>query len=58
MEKKYNILAKANDLVTEMTRANARTKDLQGANDIMEEYIENNNAVCQMLVQRGIIFDK
>ena len=54
MEKEY-ILAKVNDLVAEMTRFNVQAKDLQGANAIVEKYIDNNNAVCQMLVQRGII---
>lgn len=57
MEKEY-ILAKANDLVAEMTRFNVQAKDLQGADAIVEEYIDNNNAVCQMLVQCGIVFDK
>lgn len=56
MEKEY-ILAKANDLVTEMTRVNVQTKDLQGANAIVEEYIENNTAIHQVLVQRGIVID-
>ena len=57
MEKEY-ILAKANDLITEMTRVNVQTKDLQGANAIVEEYIENNTAILQVLVQRGIILNK
>lgn len=54
MEKEY-ILAKANDLVAEMTRFNVQAKNLQGADAIAEEYIENNNAICQVLVQCGII---
>lgn len=57
MEKEY-ILAKANDLVAEMTRVNVQAKALQGANAIVEEYIDNNAAVRQVLVQRGIVFDK
>lgn len=49
------ILVKANDLIAEMTRFNVQTKDLQGANAIVEEYIDNNNTVHQVLVQRGIV---
>lgn len=54
MKKEY-ILVKANELVAEMTRVNAQAKDLQGANAIVEEYIDNNAAVHQVLVQRGIV---
>lgn len=54
MEKEY-ILAKANDLVAEMTRVNVQAKALKGADAIAKEYIDNNNAVCQMLVQRSIV---
>lgn len=57
MKKEY-ILAKANGLVAEMTRFNVQTKDLQGANAIAEEYIENNAAVHQVLVQRGVVLEK
>ena len=57
MKKEY-ILAKANDLIAEMTRVNVQAKALQGANTIVEEYIDNNAAVRQVLVQRGIVFDK
>lgn len=53
MKKEY-IFAKANGLVAEMTRFNVQTKDLQGANAIVEEYIDNNNTVHQVLVLRGI----
>lgn len=56
MKKEY-ILVKANDLVAEMTRFNVQTKNLQGANAIVEEYIENNAAVHQVLVQRGIVLE-
>lgn len=56
MEKEY-ILAKANDLVAEMTRVNVQAKDLQGANAIAKEYIDNNAVVRQALVQRGIVID-
>lgn len=56
MKKEY-ILAKANDLIAEMTRVNVQAKALQGANAIVEEYIDNNAAVRQMLVQRGIVID-
>lgn len=54
MKKEY-ILVKANGLVAEMTRFNVQTKDLQGANAIVEEYIDNDAAVHQVLVQRGIV---
>ncbi len=56
MEKEY-LLAKANDLVAEMTRVNVQAKALQGANAIVEEYIDNNDAICQMLVLRGIFIE-
>lgn len=54
MEKEY-ILAKANDLIAEMTRFNVQTKNLHGANAIVEEYIENNTVIHQVLVQRNIV---
>lgn len=56
MEKEY-ILAKAKDLIAEMTRVNVQAKALQGANAIAEEYIDNNAAIHQVLVQRGIVLE-
>lgn len=34
---------------------NVQTKDLQGETDISQEHVENNTAVRQMLVKRGIV---
>ena len=38
-----------------MTSVNVQTKDLQGEMDITQEHVENNTAVRQMLVKRGIV---
>ena len=38
-----------------MTSVNVQTKDLQGESRISQEHIANNAAVCDMLVQRGIV---
>lgn len=49
------ISIKAKDFAAEMTSVNVQTKDLKGENCITREHIENNTAVRNMLVQRGII---
>ena len=46
---------KAHDLAAEMTSVNVQTKDLQGETQITREHVDNNAAVRQMLVQRGIV---
>ena len=38
-----------------MTSVNVQTKDLHGAADISQEHVDNNTAVRQMLVKRGIV---
>ena len=45
---------KAKDLAAEMTSINVQQKDLYGLNPIEQEHIDNNTAVRQMLVERGI----
>jgi len=45
---------KAKDLAAEMTSINVQTKDLQGAQPIETEHIDNNLAVRKMLLDRGI----
>lgn len=49
------ISIKAKDFAAEMTSVNVQTKDLQGETAISKEHIDNNTAIRQMLVQRGII---
>ena len=45
---------KAKDLAAEMTSINVQTKDLYGQKPIEQEHIDNNTAVRDMLVSRGI----
>ncbi|MDR0954579.1 MAG: DNA damage-inducible protein D [Rikenellaceae bacterium] len=45
---------KAKDLAAEMTSTNVQTKDLRGLNPIEREHVDNNLAVRQMLMGRGI----
>jgi DNA-damage-inducible protein D len=45
---------KAKDLAAEMTNLNVQTKDLKGHNPIEKEHIDNNKAVRNVLVSRGI----
>lgn len=49
------ISIKAKDFAAEMTSVNVQTKDLQGEMQITREHVDNNAAVRQMLVQRGIV---
>ncbi|MBR1427134.1 MAG: DNA damage-inducible protein D [Paludibacteraceae bacterium] len=49
------ISIKAKDFAAEMTSVNIQTKDLQGGARIEQEHIDNNAAVRQMLIQRGIV---
>ena len=48
------ISIKAKDLAAEMTSVNVQTKDLYGQTPIEREHIDNNTAVRDMLVSRGI----
>ena len=49
------ISIKAKDFAAEMTSVNVQTKDLQGETAISKEHVDNNAAVRQMLVLRGIV---
>lgn len=49
------ITNKAKDFAAEMTSVNVQAKDLQGETQITREHVDNNAAVRQMLVQRGIV---
>lgn len=49
------ISIKAKDLAAEMTSVNIQTKDLRGINPIGQEHVDNNTAVRNMLLQRGIV---
>lgn len=49
------ISIKAKDFAAEMTSVNVQAKDLQGETLIAKEHIDNNAAVRQMLVERGIV---
>ena len=49
------ISIKAKDFAAEMTSVNVQTKDLQGEKQITKEHVDNNAAVRQMLIQRGIV---
>lgn len=48
------ISIKAKDLAAEMTSVNVQAKDLTGVRPIEGEHIENNQAIRQMLLNRGI----
>ena len=48
------ISIKAKDLAAEMTSVNVQTKDLYGQEPIEKEHVDNNSAVRDMLVSRGI----
>ncbi|MFN8699866.1 MAG: DNA damage-inducible protein D [Flavobacteriales bacterium] len=45
---------KAKDLAAEMTNINVQAKDLHGQTPIEKEHVDNNQAVRDMLLQRGI----
>lgn len=49
------ISIKAKDFAAEMTSVNVQSKDLNGEQRIEEEHVENNKAVREMLINRGII---
>ena len=49
------ISIKAKDFAAEMTSINVQTKDLHGEKAIGEEHVDNNTAIRQMLIQRGIV---
>ena len=49
------ISIKAKDFAAEMTSVNVQSKDLQGETQITKEHVDNNAAVRQMLIQRGIV---
>jgi DNA-damage-inducible protein D len=49
------ISIKAKDFAAEMTSVNVQSKDLQGERNITAEHEDNNRAVRQMLIQRGIV---
>jgi len=48
------ISIKAKDLAAEMTSVNVVGKDLKGMSPIQKEHIDNNTAVRNMLIDRGI----
>ena len=50
-----NISIKAKDLAAEMTSVNIQQKDLHGMTSIEREHIDNNKAVRDMLLSRGIV---
>ena len=49
------ISIKAKDFAAEMTSVNVQTKDLKGEAFITKEHVDNNAAVRQMLIGRGIV---
>ena len=49
------ISIKAKDFAAEITSVNVQTKDLKGETQITRQHVDNNAAVRQMLVQRGIV---
>ena len=49
------ISIKAKDFAAEMTSVNVQTKDLKGEASITKEHVDNNAAVRQMLIERGIV---
>lgn len=49
------ISIKAKDFAAEMTNVNVQQKDLYGESQISQEHIDNNRAVRNMMIQRGIV---
>lgn len=49
------ISIKAKDFAAEMTNVNVQSKDLKGENAITKEHVDNNQAVREMLLARGIV---
>lgn len=49
------ISIKAKDFASEMTNVNVQSKDLKGENAITKEHVDNNQAVREMLLARGIV---
>jgi DNA-damage-inducible protein D len=49
------ISIKAKDLAAEMTSVNVQAKDLKGVQKIETEHVDNNTAVRNVLLQRGIV---
>lgn len=49
------ISIKAKDFAAEMTSVNVQQKDLHGIDSIEKEHVENNQAVREMLLSRGIV---
>lgn len=49
------ISIKAKDFAAEMTSVNVQQKDLHGQAQISREHVDNNTAVRNMLLQRGIV---
>ena len=49
------ISIKAKDFAAEMTSVNVQQKDLHGQKQITREHVDNNTAVRNMLLQRGIV---
>ena len=49
------ISIKAKDFAAEMTSVKVQTKDLQGEANITQEHVDNNAAIRQMLIKRGIV---
>ena len=49
------ISIKAKDFAAEMTSVNVQSKDLKGEDSITQEHVDNNAAVRQMLIERGIV---
>ncbi len=49
------ISIKAKDFAAEMTSVNVQQKDLHGQQSISREHVDNNTAVRNMLLQRGIV---
>jgi DNA-damage-inducible protein D len=45
---------KAKDFATELTSHNVTEKDLKGENAISKEHVDNNQAVREMLIERGV----
>ncbi|MDA7501676.1 hypothetical protein N8482_00215 [Chitinophagales bacterium] len=49
------LLIKAKDFATELTSHNVVDKDLKGDASITMEHVENNTAVRNMLLKRGVV---
>ncbi len=54
VKKELTLIIKAKDFANELTSHNVIEKDLNRQNQISQEHVDNNKAVREMLLKRGV----